>query len=65
MSGCVLPPFAFQSTRAAEMNRLAVKEIFYHPCSCALHFFFVAEGKCAADVVGIVFYSYVSFPALL
>jgi len=37
MSGCVLPPFAFQFTRVAEMNRLAVKEKFYHPCSCALH----------------------------
>jgi hypothetical protein len=42
MSGCVLTPFAFQSTRAAEMNRLAVKENFYHPYSCALHLVFVS-----------------------
>jgi len=42
MSGCVLTPFAFQSTRVAEMNRLTVKDNFYHPYSCALHLVFVS-----------------------
>jgi hypothetical protein len=42
MGGCVLPPFAFQSTIVAEMNRLGVKENFYHPYSDALHLVFVS-----------------------